>query len=234
MENTKELRNLIEQAQNIQIFASKEREETQACALALFYTLKELKKNVNLEIDYLPEKLKFLSPSLSHISQPKDFRISIPKDKANVSQISYEKDDNGFKVYLKIEEGNIRKKDISFCFAQIKPDLIITIGIKGKNELKETNLPILNIDNRKENEKFGKINIVESDKSLSEIVFSVINAIDGNLIRKEVSTSLLAALILSSSDSQKEGLLPQSADLLTKGAEGKEILENIYKNNLNN
>ncbi|MCX6719563.1 MAG: hypothetical protein NTV36_00405, partial [Candidatus Staskawiczbacteria bacterium] len=72
-----ESKKIITEAKNIYLIPSQEPEAT-ALTMALFFTLKELGKNVNMIIEKLPENLSFLSPSLDFISYPKNFVISIP------------------------------------------------------------------------------------------------------------------------------------------------------------
>ena len=57
MENFNESKQIISEAKNIYLIPSNEPEAITA-TLALFYTLKELGKNVNLVIEKLPEKQK--------------------------------------------------------------------------------------------------------------------------------------------------------------------------------
>ena len=178
---------IINQSKNIYLIPS-EREEAITSALALFYTLKELGKNVNIIIDNIPESLKFLLPSLDFISYPKNFVISIPNNIANISQIYYEKNNDALKIHLTAEKGIIKKENISFYYSETKPDLIITIGIKDYAEELSKKLdsfgflldsPILNIDNKTDNKNFGKINLIE-DKPLFELVMSLINNLNKN------------------------------------------------------
>jgi hypothetical protein len=181
MENFTETKQTISEAKNIYLIPSKEPEAI-AATMALFYTLKELGKNVNLLIETLPENLKFLTPSADFISYPKNFVISIPNKLANVSQVFYEKKDDALKIHLTIENGIIKKDDLSFYFSEAKPDLIITIGILDyQTRLKDMDAfgflldsPVLNIDNSAENKKFGKINLIEN-KPLFETIMYLIN-----------------------------------------------------------
>ncbi|MCX6718203.1 MAG: hypothetical protein NTY81_01175 [Candidatus Staskawiczbacteria bacterium] len=183
MEN-QEAKNLIANSKNVYLIASEEPEAITA-VLALFYTLKELGKNVNLLMDTLPENLKFLSPSLDFISYPKNFVISVPNNVAKISQVYYEKNDDALKVHLTLESGNIKKDNIAFYFSEAKPDLIITVGIKNYvKELSEKlnsfgfllDSPVLNIDNNsQENQKFGKINLIEGTPLLEIIMKLIIN-----------------------------------------------------------
>src|SRR3989344_6494407 len=155
-ETSNGVQKLIADAKTICIIPSGIHEpESLTAALALFYTLKELQKNVNLIEEDIPSKFSFLIPPLDFISQPKNFVIAIPKEAAEVSQVYYEKTEGNLKIHLTIDKGNIKKDNISFYFADAKPDLIITLGIKdfqkelgGKLDsfgfLLES--PILNID----------------------------------------------------------------------------------------
>jgi len=212
------IKKLISDSVNICIIPSQINEpESLVSALALFYTLKQLNKNVNLIIDEFPEKLNFLVPSLDFITSPKNFVMSIPKEVADISQIYYEKNENNLKIHLVTNKGRLKKEDISFYFADTNPDLVITLGIKDlqfelSNKLDSygfiLNAPVVNIDsstspttssstliNMNENKKFGQINLIEK-KSLSEIILNLIESIDENLIEKNISSCILAGLII--------------------------------------
>lgn len=151
MDLFQEAKKLINETKNIYILPStNNQDDSIPTSLALFYILKKLKKNVNLIVEKFPEKFHFLIPSLNFISEPKNFVISIPASKGEVSQIQYEKSEEGLKIYLTLDKGNIKKNDISFSFNISKPDLLITVG--NKNLLPNQNFsiegPILNIDNQ--------------------------------------------------------------------------------------
>jgi len=177
---------LIAESKNIYLIPS-EAPEAVASVLALFYTLRNLGKNVNLLLENLPENLKFLTPSLNFVSYPKNFVISVPNKIAGISQIYYEKSSDALKIHLTLESGNIKKEDVAFYYSEPKPDLIVTVGIKDYSAQLSGKLdyfgfllesPILNIDSLagavQDNKKFGKINLIE-DKPLFEIVMNLIN-----------------------------------------------------------
>lgn len=178
---TGEAKQLITDVKNIYLIPSREPEAITA-TMALFYTLKELGKNVNLVIENLPESLKFLTPSLDFISYPKNFVISVPNKIAKVSQIYYEKNDETLKIHLTVENGSIKKDNISFYYSEAKPDLVITVGVNDYQAMLQDmdsfgfllDCNILNIDNKTDNKKFGKMNLVE-EKPLLEIIMRLIN-----------------------------------------------------------
>ncbi len=245
-EEISESKKIISEAKNIYIIPSQNNEvESIACALALFYTLKEFGKNVNLVVDEMPERFNFLVPSLDFISLPKNFVISIPSEKADVSQIYYEKNNDSLKIHLSLNSGHIKKDDISFYFSEAKPDVIITMGIKdfGAQLVKRLNFygflmesPILNIDNNlpagENNKNFGKINLVK-DSSLAEITLDLIRSIDENLIKKEPAACLLAALMIfyENFKNQKTNhtVFDAASFLMKKGADRQQIADNLYK-----
>lgn len=239
--DTEQAKNLIKQSKTIYILPSPQREESVAVALALFYTLKELDKNVNLVIDEIPARLKFLIPSLNYISHPRNFVISVPKTAAEISQIRYEKDEKNLKIFLTIDKGNIKKSDISFSFISPGADALVAIGVgeldPDLNESFLSNATILNIDNNKENKGFGKINLLEESRSLVEIVLGIIKSLDeniaGGIIKKDIATSLLAGLVIFSNNFRGQNISPElletAAFLAKKGEPLKLITKQLYQ-----
>ncbi len=251
MEEINQAKQLIAQAKNIYIVPNSSEPESIACALALFYTLKESNKNVNLIQEDLPENLKFLMPSTDFITYPKNFVVSIPNKIADISQIYYEKNDDSLKIHLTVSRGNIKKENISFYFSEPKPDLMITLGIKSlKAELQNglnsfgflLDSAVLNIDSAspnsaqgsQTNEKFGRINLI-GQGALAEILFELAKADGGNPIKKEAADCLLAALIIFTDnfkgDKVTAGIFETAAALLKRGAEPKKVTDGIYKKN---
>ena len=248
---TQDAKQIISDSKNIYLIPSQEPEAITS-TLALFYTLKELGKNVNLIIDTLPENLKFLAPSLDFVSYPKNFVISVPNNIAQISQIYYEKNNDGLKIYLTLESGNIKKDNILFYFAEAKPDIIITIGIKDYSKELSDKLnsfgflldsPVVNIDTSASlavnngqdlpaqtgNKKFGKINLIE-DCSLTEIVSALIKETNGDLMKKEPAMCLLSGLVFYTENFKNKltaGVFQTASDLMKKGAKLEEITNNL-------
>jgi len=237
-----EAKKLINQAENIYLVPEEKlNPEAIVSALALFYTLKELGKNVNLIIENIPENLNFLTPSIDFVAYPKNFVIAIPNKTADISQIYYEKNDDALKIHLTIEKGSILKKDdISFYFSEAKPDLIITLGIKNYVNQLEHRLnsfgflldsPVLNIDNGQDNENFGKINLTEN-LSITEATFGLIENLSDS-IKKDAVSCLLAGLIIYTDNFKNFNVTAEifenAGRLMKLGADLKDIINNIYK-----
>ena len=238
---TEETKNLIAQAKNICLIPSEHEPESLTSCLALFYTLKELGKNVNLISENFPKNLEFLIPPVDFISSPKNFVISIPRTASNISQIYYEKTEEYLKIHLTTDKGSLKKDDISFYFKEAKPDLIITFGIQDFKKQLDSKLdsfgfllgsPIINIDNRKENILFGQVNLVEH-KSLSEISLRLIRLIDENLISKNVADCIMSGLIMYYENFKTKIITPEvfqiAAEMIKKGANNQQIVDNLYR-----
>lgn len=233
-----EAKKLIFEAKNICVIPSHGSEpESLTAALALFYTLKDLGKNVNVITGDFPEKLSFLVPSLDFLSQPKNFVISIPRATTNVSQIYYEKTDQHLKIHLTTENSRVKKEDISFYFEQPKPDVVIALGIQDFQKELAQNLdsfgfildtPIINIDNNPQNKHFGKINLVK-EISLAEILMEMM---DVSTIKKEPANCLLTGMVAYYDNFKNAKTKPQTlktaAKLMEQGANYQTITQNLY------
>ena len=242
MELSEETKQLINDAKNICIIPSHDDQgESATGALALFYTLKELGKNVNLIADPMPERFHFLIPSLDFISTPKNFVISIPREVADISQVYYEKNEGSLKIHLTTNKGNLQKDQISFYFSQARPDLVITLGIQDfQKQLSEQldsfgfllDAPILNIDSHPENKKFGKVNAI-GQTSVSEMIFEILSSINPDIIKKNATNCLLTGLMVHydhfKSPQTGHQVFQIAAELIKKGAERNIIADNLYK-----
>lgn len=240
MEHIEQIKQLIGEAKNICVIPEEDSNpEAVTSALSLFYTLKNLGKNVNLIIENLPENLNFLTPSLDFISYPRNFVISVPNEKADISQIYYEKNDDALKIHLTIENGFLKQDDISFYFSETKPDLIITLGIKDYQSQLTGKLnsfgflldsPIINIDNSQSNKNFGKINLIK-DASLAEMIFELIkNITDTDSLQKESAECLLAGLVIYTENFKNNitaEIFGMASQLIKTGVDFKKIISNI-------
>ena len=236
-----ELKKMIGEARNICVIPSEHEPESFAAALALFYTLRELGKNANLIIDTFPEKLQFLVPSLDFITTPKNFVIAIPRSVANISQIYYEKNDDNLKIHLTIDKGRIKKEQVAFYYADAKPDLVVTLGIQDLQSSLSQQLdsfgfildaPIINIDNRPENKKFGSINLL-GQTSLSEIVFDAVKSINEQLIKGPAANCLLAGLVIHYDNFKSvkivSGVFQLCSELVQRGAHYHQMVEHLHR-----
>jgi nanoRNase/pAp phosphatase (c-di-AMP/oligoRNAs hydrolase) len=237
MEDVKKIKKIIEKAENVTILPSPDfRKDILPASLALFYSLKELGKNVNLLAKECPVKFKFLAKKEKVRFPEADFLISVKEAGTKITQLFYEKTENGLALYLKTNGGELKKENITLQPLGLG-ELVITLGVESLKKiekfLKEKPKFLINIDNQLENENYGDINIIEvSSPSLSEIVFDVICQIEEKLLDKEVSNCLLCGIIEGTSNFQDPKLSSQTFQkasiLIEKGASFGEIVSKLY------
>jgi hypothetical protein len=213
----------IEKSQNILIPFPQETNEDIFCgALALFYTLKELKKKVNLTLPRIPAKLNFLlDEEILENSNQHCIVISINTKGGKIDKILYEKDAQELKFYLNLRNGEVEIENISVKTEGEGPDLSIIIN--------EGNL----IFEPRGGFYGQKVVIQNSLESVSRTVKEFLQLFGENLINQDVATCLLAGLIISTQNFQNlnknSEVLKEVSFLIKKGAHYQEIIKNLYK-----
>lgn len=245
MEIYNQVKNQFGKSQNIFILLPKEvRGDNLGAALALFYTLEKLNKNVNLFLENLPEKLKFLPlpDYLNSLKTTKKFIISLPNLGEDVSEISFNKEGRDLKIQFFTKSQDFTEKDIPLISQNLEPDLLISVGAKNLDNLgnffKESpqffyEKPILNIGADISVENFGEVNLIEKDSSgVSEIIGELLKEIYPELIDEEIATSLLAGIMLSTQNFQNQKTSPKNlmlaSYLIEKGARHQEISHSLF------
>lgn len=237
------IKKVIEEKENIILLPSPDfKKDIFPATLALFSSLKKLGKNVKLIAENYPERFEFLVKKSNFYLPENDFLISIKEVGVKLSQIFYEKTEQGLNLYLKTNQGRLKNENISLNpLNTLTPKyLLITIGIesikKVENLFKKEGESevIINIDNKPENENYGQINLIEENyPSFSEIIFEFLESIDENLFDIEISNSLLAGIIQGTSNLQNPKLSSKTfqkiAYLMSKGANFSKITSNLCK-----
>lgn len=240
METINLAKSIIDKSQNILICPSSDSQgDSLGSALALFYTLKKLGKNVNVNIKNVPERFCFLADRQS--AGPGEFIISINTEGKDIGKMRYEKNHKDLKIYLALNGGEIKKDDIIFPIADMEdfpqnPDLLISVGIQSLADVPRLfwESAILNIDNQTQNENFGEVNLIETTSSLAEITANLIKLMGGEeLFDEKTATCLLTGIIWSSQNFRSPRTRPHtfktSAFLIEKGANHQEIVRHLYK-----
>lgn len=251
MESLVQAQKLIENSQNIILLPSAEAQgDSFGAAIALFFTLKKLGKNVNLLPDVIPEKFQFLTSNKEPL---KDFIISIDISENEIAKLRYEKNERSLKIYLTPKNSPLQSSHISFLNKETddiikngqqavkEPDLAIIIGAYSleclgdyfrKNADLLSQISILNIDNQPFNENFGDINIIDITSALSEIIFSLLKIID-NPIDQKTASALLTGIIWASQNFRNPKTKPKTfkaaVSLIESGADHQNIIHHLYR-----
>lgn len=216
-------------------------------AWALYFFLE--KKGIAPSIafsNHLSSKFNFLPRPeriLEEVSGARDFVLSFDISRNKIIRIRQEEKDDKFNIYLTPEHGSVDPRDFSFIPAKFKYDLIIVIGSSDLEKLgsiysENTDLffevPIVNIDHKSDNDRFGQINLVDvTASSCSEILAGSLKDIDAGLINETIATALLTGIIGATDSFQKKNTTPKSlavsAELMEKSANQQEIIRWLYK-----
>lgn len=244
MDDFNQAKNLIVRSQNILILTPREIDgDILASSLALFSTLKKMGKIVNVLIDEVPEKFKFLDGWQTESSG--DFIISINTSGKDISKMRYERNNDDLKIRLTLAKGGLSAKDVSFPIADQPADLLVTFGMRsledagpffGQNPRSFYETPVLNIDNHPSNGHFGEVNLVDVTSSLAEIMTNLIRFMeteDEAFLDENIATHLLTGVICASQNFRDPRTRPKtfetSAFLIERGGNHQKIIQHLYK-----
>ena len=142
---------------------------------------------------------------------------------------------------LKFLEGAEKIKRVDFTnFTFSDYDLFLVIDssaygmVAGSKELSKPDIPLIVMDHHFSNEKFGKINLVDSKiTSTGELLFRVFEDWEVK-INKNIAEGLLTGIIGDTGSFQYQNVgektLQAAAELIKLGADKDKIIYNIYRN----
>ena len=218
-----------------------------AWALAHFCTKQGKQASIACAtIESLKDTYSFLPPpekTLSALTGLRDFVISFGTKRNHILGVRTESTENEFRIFVTPEKGSIDPRDFSILPVSFVYDCLIIIGASDKESLGtlfEENpdvfyeVPIVNIDNRSENENFGTINIVDfTASSVSEVIASLLTKVAPHDITETVAECLLAGITSATESFQKKNTTPKAfqvaADLMERGADQQKIIRHLFK-----
>lgn len=224
---------LIDEARHVLICLPKSsRVDNTTAALTLKFILEAANKYIEvIGDDFLASpNLKFLTgidtirPSLPSLKQ---LIIKVSTKKTPLKEFSYHTETDQLNIFLEPEQGIFNSKDVSVEAAEYRFDLIITIGVANFQSLGNVfkqapdffyTQPIINIDYRANNERFGQVNLINTKNvATSEIVHDLISSLDQEeLIDKQLATLLLTGMISETSGLKSNNLTPQVLEKISK------------------
>ncbi len=217
-----------------------------ASALALKKILEKEKKTVEIISDGFqpPVKLKFL-PGISEIkdslSRVRKFIIKLNTSKTKVEEFSYDTTNGEMKIFVLPANGMFRKEDVTTSEGDYRFDMIMVVGASDFESLGSAyaenselfyETPVVNIDHKPTNERFGQINMVDLTLSSSaEAVYTFMKHFGIETPDADLATLLLCGMIAETKSFQKM-ISPQSlqvaSSLIGFGARRDEIIKHLY------
>lgn len=219
-----------------------------AAALALLIVLEKLGKNPRVVCqDFsLPPGHGFLPKSDAvqrSLASLQTFTINVDVSRTPLDSLSYDMQSDRLRIHLTPKDGYYEPRDVTTDGGTFAYDLILTldvISLQHLGSLYEQNTeffyrtPLLNIDHRSSNTRFGQTNLVDVvASSVSEIVFELIKSIGFELLDEHIATNLLAGIISKTKIFQAQTVTPRSlaiaSHLMTAGARRGEIIRHLYQ-----
>ncbi len=219
-----------------------------AASLALALFLQKQNKHVDIVVDrfVLAKKFSFL-PSSKHIKAQfphlQKFIITLDLKESGAQELSYDIKDNKLQIFITPKTGSINRDQIQTAQSEFRYDLIITLDtpdLASLGALTEMNtslfyaLPILNIDYKANNERFGQINVVSlTSTSTSEIVAELLRKISETDIDQDIATALLTGMIANTNSFKTKDIKPSTlalaSRLISMGADREYIIQELYR-----
>lgn len=246
-ENEKQITDLIKNSINpLIVISGRSNLEAVSGALGLFLMFKKTGKSPQIvSSSSLAGKFDFLSEAKSidhNISNEAIYKIAVNVANNDLQQVSYDQENDLLNIYLTVKKGKIKIDSVVLDGAKFKYDLVITLGVPNLNSLgkiyfenKEMFLaaPIINIDHGVVNERFGTINLIESESAqMVSSVASIIKNILSSGIDEKIATLLLASVISATDNFQMSRidskLFALAASLIDSGAQREEIIRHLY------
>lgn len=194
----------------------------------------------------LPDNHRFLpkSDAIEHeLTALKKFIVSLDVSHTAVDDIQYDIKDRRLNIYITPKNGYFETRDVSTSSSDYQFDLIIVLDsrdLASLGKIFENNAeffhhtPIINIDHHPANEQFGEVNMMHvTATSISEIIFELLEHLDGNLLDEYIATHLLTGIISKTKSFKTHAVTPRSlaiaSHLISSGARREDIVKNLYQ-----
>lgn len=220
MEEVLKAKNSIENAKNIGILTKADAsDDAIGATLALFFALKNNNKRV-----FFPCPVPGKAIDLLGNKEQKRMRISFKED---VSEVYYEKNENGIDIYLTPRNGKADEESFSYKVVSGAEhlnsenpeayDLLLTIGISDFGDVESLCLDnldqlyactVVNIDTDLNNQNYGEINLVEDSQALSQKISCMIKEFGPEYMNKDVANFLLYGLTTSNKNIRNKKNIP--------------------------
>lgn len=219
-----------------------------AAGLALFLTLGKLGKRARVichEFE-LPSNHTFLPKSDAierELKNLRQFVINLDVSRVAVDELSYTIENGRLSIFITPRDGFYEARDVTTNAGTYAFDAIVVLdasdldqlgGLATSNAEFFYRTPVLNIDHRAANTRFGAINLVDlTASSTSEIVFELTKGLGFNVLDEQVATTLLTGIISKTKSFQTPTVTPRSlavaSHLIASGARREEIIDNLYQ-----
>jgi len=210
-------------------------------ALALHLFLEKSKKNPSIACSVaIPEKFLFLADKKiieNDIQGECRYKISFDIGDSQIRELSYEQEEGILKINLATVGNKFVLEKPRVDQLKFKYDLIFSIGSPDLGSLGKiyydnscffSEMPIVNIDCRAKNEKYGSVNLIQPDSSVSELIAEIVGMISRDILDSRIADLLLAGIIAKTNNFQAAKIKAETfalvSVLLRTGANREEVV----------
>ncbi|HEY1835876.1 MAG TPA: hypothetical protein VGG13_03585 [Candidatus Saccharimonadales bacterium] len=224
----------IKQANNILVTVSANPSVDQLAACAgLTLMLNELDKHATAVFSgNVPSTIEFLQPEKTlekNTDSLRDFIIALDKSKAD--KLRYKVEDKVVKIFITPYRTSISQKDLEFSQGDFNVDVVVCLGVHEQKDLDQAitshgrilhDATVIGINTTAGN-NIGTLNWQNPQaSSLSEMVASLADSFDKNLLDTQIATALLTGVVAETERFSNSKTSPEtmklSAQLMGAGA----------------
>jgi len=224
----------LKQANNILVTVSSNPSVDQLSAcIGLTLMLNELDKHATAVFSgTVPSTLEFLQPEKTlekNTDSLRDFIIALDKSKAD--KLRYKVEDKVVKIFITPYRTSISEKDLEFSQGDFNVDVVVCLGVKDQRDLDQAitshgrilhDATVASI-NTAAGGTLGTLNWQNAQaSSLSEMIASLSEGFDKNLLDTQIATALLTGVVAETDRFSNNKTTPEtmkvSAQLMAAGA----------------
>ncbi len=214
-----------------------------SAAIGLSLMLNTLGKHVATVFSgQIPDILSFLEPEKTFedsVDGLRDFIISLDKEKAD--KLRYKVEDDVVRIFITPYRSKITDKDLKFEQGDFNVDAVVALGVRKKADLDEAitahgrilhDATVIAVNEGNFVGNVGSINWNdEAASSLSEMLVSISEALEGGILDGPMSTAFLTGIVSVtdrfSNDKTTPKLMTMAAQLMAAGANQQLISEKL-------
>ncbi|MFZ1458758.1 MAG: hypothetical protein WAT17_02675 [Candidatus Saccharimonadales bacterium] len=214
-----------------------------AAALSFTLMLNKLEKSATAVFSgAIPPAITFLDPEKTFegtVDSLRDFIIAL--DKAKADRLRYKVEGDVVRIYITPYKTNLSENDLQFSQGDFNVDLVIALGVEKQSDLDNAiaahgrilhDAAVATINNRDVKSSIGTMDWSdEKASSLCEMLMSLSEALQPNLLDEQIATGLLTGIVAATNRFSNEHTTPRvmtmSAQLMAAGANQQLIAEKL-------
>ncbi|HXH27085.1 MAG TPA: hypothetical protein VNG90_04255 [Candidatus Acidoferrum sp.] len=234
----------IRQSTNILITVSSNPSvDALSAALALALMLNKMDKHATAVFSgAVPPAINFLQPDKTfehNVDSLRDFIIALDKEKAD--RLRYKVENDVVRIYITPYRSEISEKDLRFSQGDFNVDMIVALGVEKREELDKAivahgrilhDATVMTINAAAQRSNLGVVDWQDTTaSSLSEMLTSMADSLQPNLLDPQISTALLTGIVAATDRFSNQHTTPRvmtmAAQLMAAGANQQLIASNL-------